>query len=174
MEVNFTNRHLEHFDSELNQLFSVHYKDLFAQGLSMTSNRSLVEDAIQDLFLKFCENENLLLGVKNIDSYLKVSLKREVLAKLKKIKSNSNPTTIEISVPSYEEMLINNQDSVQNSIMIKKCMASLSPSQKTVLALRFYKGMSYDEIAAKMGTSKRTVYNQVHDSIKKMRNSLCK
>lgn len=172
--MNFINRHIDHDNEELNSLFSNYYQGLITSGLSITNNRSLVEDAIQDLFLKLCENEHLLVGIKDPDSYLKVSVNREIIDKLKKLRNTSGPTTIEISVPSYEQLLINNQDSIQNSILIKEGMASLSPSQKTVLTLRFYKGLSYDEIAQKMGTTKRTVYNQVHDAIKKMRNSLSK
>lgn len=172
--MNFVNHHINHNNQELEQLFVQYYDVLINTGMCITSNRVLVEDATQDLFLKFCENENLLSGVKNPESYLKVSIKREVLTKLSKLRNNEGATTIEISVPSYEQLIINNQDSIQDSILIKKGMASLSPSQKTVLTLRFYKGLSYDEIAKKMGTTKRTVYNQVHDSIKKMRNSLPK
>lgn len=170
--MNFLSHHNNLENKELNSLFSAYYPELIKLGLKITSNRSLIEDAIQDLFLKFCENEKLIEGVKDPDSYLKVSLRREILVKLEKLRKTSGPTTIEISVPSYEQLLINNQDSVQNSLMIQKCMACLSPSQKTVLTLRFYKGLSYEEIASKMGTTKRTVYNQVHDSIKRMRNSL--
>lgn len=172
--MSFVNQHTNHINHELEQLFVQYYDVLINTGLTITSNRVLVEDATQDLFLKFCENENLLSGIKNPESYFKVSIKREVLSKLSKLRNNAEATTIEISVPSYEQLVINNQDSIQDSILIKKGMASLSPSQKTVLTLRFYKGLSYDEIAEKMGTTKRTVYNQVHDSIKKMRNSFLK
>lgn len=172
MEVE--NSHISQPIQEVHSLFSIHRKELLEYGLKISSNQEMVEDVIQDLFLKFCENENLTLGIKNPKSYLQVSMKRELISRLEKARKTEGPTMIEISVPSYEQLLIENQKSVQDSLLIKECMASLSPSQKTVLTLRFYKGLSYDEIAIKMGSSKRTVYNQVHDSIKKMRKSIKK
>jgi RNA polymerase sigma factor (sigma-70 family) len=72
-------------------------------------------------------------------------------------------------VPSYEEHLINSQDSLQASLRMKKCLEQLSPAQKTVLTLKFYKDLSHDQIAKQLNTTKRTVYNQIYEAIKKMK-----
>lgn len=161
-------------NEELKMLFKKQYDMLFDYGLKVSTYRSVVEDSIQDLFLKFCENEQLILGIRNQESYLRVSLKREIVNKLAKNTAVQGPTMVDFSVPSYEQTLIHNQQSVQDTIKIQAGLASLSPSQKTVITLRFYKGMSYQDIASKLGTTKRTVYNQVHDAVKKMRKSMSK
>ena len=172
--MEFVSQHKTNPNSEVKRLFSQEYKSLLSFGLQITFNQNIVEDSIQDLFLKFCENQNLIIGIRNQASYLRVSLKREIIHKLERINVDNGPKMVDIAVPSYEQKLIQSQSNLQDTLKIKAGLASLSPSQKTVITLRFYKGMSYQDIADKMGTSKRTVYNQVHDAVKKMRNSMPK
>jgi len=172
--VEFVSQHNKNSNTQVKRLFSQEYKSLLRYGLQVSANESLVEDSIQDLFLKFCENENLIIGIRNQNSYLRVSLKREIVHKLEKLNKEEGPRMVDIAVPSYEQKLIQNQSNLQDTVKIKAGLASLSPSQKTVITLRFYKGMSYQEIADKLGTSKRTVYNQVHDAVKRMRKSMPK
>ena len=172
--MEFVSQHFNQANQELRTLFTEQYSMLLSYGLQVSANQDLVEDSIQDLFLKFCENENLILGIRNQESYLRVSLKREIISKLDKINRDHGPTLLDISVPSYEQLLINNQKSIQDTVKIKAGLACLSPSQKSVITLRFYKGLSYQDIADKLGTTKRTVYNQVHDAVKKMRKSMPK
>jgi len=173
-KVEFLSQNNSNSYSEVKRLFSREYKLLLTYGLQISSNQNLVEDSIQDLFLKFCENESLILGIRNQKSYLRVSLKRNIIQKLEKSNNGNGPTLVDIAVPSYEQNLIQNQTNLQDTIKIKAGLASLSPSQKTVITLRFYKGMSYQDIADKLGTSKRTVYNQVHDAVKRMRKAIPK
>jgi len=172
--VDFLSQKYSKTNHAVKRLFSQEYKSLLTYGLQVTHNQNLVEDSIQDLFLKFCENESLILGIRNQKSYLRVSLKRDIIHKLEKLDIKNGPTLVDIAVPSYEQKLIQNQTNLQDTIKIKAGLESLSPSQKSVITLRFYKGMSYQEIAEKMGTSKRTVYNQVHDAVKRMRKAMPK
>lgn len=153
------------------EIFEQHYNAILFFGLKITRNKELIEDCIQDLFLKFCENQKLIHNAENIEAYMKASLRRLILKKIDH-NAKSIPSTLkflEIAIPSYEEVLISKQQSLQQSLQMKEALEHLSTSQKTILTMRFYRSMSYDDIASKLGITKRTVYNQIHDSIKKMR-----
>ncbi|GLR17783.1 DNA-directed RNA polymerase sigma-70 factor [Portibacter lacus] len=152
-------------------IFEKHYNTLIFFGRNLGADKVLIEDCIQDLFLKFCENESLILGAHNPQAYLKSSLRRELLKKMDKKVTHldASANVLEISVPSYEELLINQQSSLQESLSVKEALSQLSKSQKTIMTMRFYRSMSYEDIAAKLGITKRTVYNQVHDAMKKMK-----
>jgi len=41
--------------------------------------------------------------------------------------------------------------------------------QKELIVLKFYEGLSYDEIVQKTGLSHRTVYNKIHEGLKKLK-----
>jgi RNA polymerase sigma factor (sigma-70 family) len=155
-------------------IFVLHYNELIIYGLGIKSDKQLVEDCIQDLFLKFCENENLILEANEQIAYLKSSLRRQIIKTKGISESNeiSGAKMLDISVPSYEDQLIENQSNIQDALTLKNLMESLTQSQKTILTLRFYKSMSYDEIAEKLDISKRTVYNHVQDAFKKLKNKI--
>ncbi|NNF35324.1 MAG: sigma-70 family RNA polymerase sigma factor [Saprospiraceae bacterium] len=164
-------KHGRNKNDEIVSLFNDEYDRLLGIGSGLCHDRQLIEDCIQDLFLKFCQNRELILNANNPQSYLTVSLRREVLRKLKAKTEEEYDSSklIDLSVPSYEDLLIKSQTTIQSSIQIKKAFKVLSKSEKTILTMRFYRSMSYDEIANRLGVSKRTVYNQIHTSIKKIR-----
>ena len=78
----------------------------------------------------------------------------------------------DISIPSYEEHLISSQDDLQKKAKLRQTFSTLTLSQKNILTMRFYKGMSYEDIASQLGITKRTVYNQIHTVIKKIRQAI--
>lgn len=159
---------------KLISFFDSHYKELFQFGMRLSNNSTIVEDSIQDLFLKFCESPDIVNNINSPENYLKLSLKRAILKKSSNSQNSVELSSnlIGISVPSYEEKLINSQTTVQNSLAIKKCLNQLTYSQRTIITMRFYKSMDYEAISERLCISKRTVYNQVHDAMKKLRSAL--
>ena len=69
----------------------------------------------------------------------------------------------------HEKLLIAAQDDLAEKARLKEAMKSLSPQQAEMLRLRFFKEMSYKNIAEKTGKSKQTIYNQIFDAVKKLR-----
>lgn len=51
-------------------------------------------------------------------------------------------------------------------------LARLTPDQRVVVALRFYRDLSIDEIAARLGIRVGTVKSRLHRGLREMRNSL--
>ncbi|MEM9916546.1 MAG: sigma-70 family RNA polymerase sigma factor [Bacteroidota bacterium] len=161
--------------SQLATLYNTYYNMLFEYGFGLCKDKTLTKDCIQELFLYLCERPDLLSSIQHNRNYLLVSLKRSIL---KKTASKRRKEALEvsevadISIPSYEEMLINNQEDLRTKSRLRKTFSSLSLSQKTILTMRFYKSLSYEEIADQLGITKRTVYNQIHSAIKKIREAL--
>ncbi len=155
----------------VNEVYSQYYMPLMKYGLSLNVDKAIVEDAIQDLFAQFCEYAHTIENALDKEAYLKVALKRNVFKKLKENqRSEGNEAKLlEISVPSFEDVLIEQQNSVKESMYVEQLLDNLSSSQKTIITLRFFKNLSYEEIAEKLNINKRTVYNQVHDAMVKMR-----
>ena len=63
------------YNEEIVSLFSTYHAGLVKYGVLLGHGKSIVEDAIQELFLKFCENEDLILLAYNKEAYMKSSLK---------------------------------------------------------------------------------------------------
>ncbi len=155
---------------KLEQIYDTTFGYLFAQGFMFCGDKNLTKDSIQELFLELCEKPHVIQKMEKPQAYLLTSLKRKILKTKNKEKSNTlkvisdQPKEI-----SYEDLLIKSQEDEAVQLNIQKALASLSKTQRKVLKLRFYEGLSYEEIANTMNSSKRTVYNQVHEAIKRIR-----
>lgn len=163
-------------NKEVFEIFKSYESTLLDFGRTINSSTPLIEDCLQDLFLQFCENSKLIIAANNKEAYLKTSLRRLII---RKIGAQNKVNTLddklfEISTPSYEEVLINKQNSLQTSLLLKSAFQSLTQSQRTIMTMRFYRSMSYEEISQKLNITTRTVYNQVHDAVKRMRVAMAK
>ena len=58
--------------------------------------------------------------------------------------------------------------------LLRNAVESLPERQRELVQLRFYEHMSYEEIAMKTSLSVRTVYNKLHEAIKKLRSPVLK
>ena len=64
--------------------FKSYVNDLYALGLTYTTDKELIKDVIQDLFLDLLENESRISKIENIKMYLFVSFKNNLFSAIKK------------------------------------------------------------------------------------------
>ena len=152
-------------------LFVRLYPTLFAQGFRICGDRALTNDALQRIFLKVWEKRIPLDSVQNWEAYLRTSVQRDLVRAMKRQQRHHELEVYEPSVPSYEDLLIRFQTDRERAEKLQRLLAELPASERAALEARFQRGDSYETIAEQTGKSKRTVYNQVHRAIKKLRDS---
>jgi RNA polymerase sigma-70 factor (ECF subfamily) len=69
----------------------------------------------------------------------------------------------------YETFIIATQKDEMIKEALQQAIASLPRRQRQLLQLRYYEQMGYEEIADKTSLSVRTVYNKLHEALKKLR-----
>jgi len=154
-------------EKAFHQLFEKQYRSLMRFGLGIRMDKELVKDMIQEVFLEIWKKHKSLPQVENLDAYLKQILKRKIFKLVKKEnRINSKDIPLEHDqVNSYEAFLIQKETNLQVQSKLSKALKNLTPKQKEIIELRFFKGLSYEDIAEKTSTQKRTIYNQVHSAI---------
>jgi len=154
-------------EKAFHRLFEEQYRSLMKFGLGIRMDKELVKDMIQEVFLEIWKKHSNLPPVENLDAYLKQILKRKIFKSIKKEKkiSISEIPLEDEYVNSYESFLIEKETNLQVQSKLSKAFQTLTPKQKEIMELRFVKGLSYDDIASKTATQKRTIYNQVHSAI---------
>ena len=169
-----TNDHLP--DEEvLFSLMGAYYDELFRYGVKFTANVEETKDALNQFFIHFWDNRDKLRKVENLKGYLFVSYKRWLIVHLQKIQKNRPVLLSEslencgISEHSYEEYLVKRIRDEELSAVLKDAIGSLPPRQRQLLQMRFYEHMGFEEIAQKTSLTIRTVYNKLHEAIKKLR-----
>jgi len=164
-------------DTALSTIYLGIYDDLLNFGLKFSTERTIVEDCIQNLFIDLLKNRNKLKSVVNIDFYILKSLRNQVKkeqAKRQKLnitdtihKNQNHPFFITYSI---EEKLIQEDAEKIKSKFVSFIKKNLTPHQKEALCLRYNFSLEYDQVAEIMGidiASARTLIYRAIKTIKK-------
>lgn len=152
-------------------LMAYYYNDLFRYGLKFTADKDLTKDIIGQFFLHIWDHQKRFMAAEQMKHYLLVSFKRFLFNYLKKISRQLDiPHAEDAAIEySYEEYIICLQEEEDTRRLLAKIIQSLPERQKQLVQLRFYEQLSIDEISSRTALSIRTVYNKLHEALKRIR-----
>ncbi len=158
-------------------IYHNHYRALFYYGFSLTADRELTKDCIQELFLDIWNTRPTLnKEVENIQSYLFTWLRRKISrtqSRLLKEKSYEQSREVnETKEFSYEELLIAFQQTEEKKEQLSRALETLTKKQLEIIRLKFFENLSYAAISEKTSLSTRTVYNLIYEAISRLRESM--
>ena len=155
-------------------LYKKYYHSLLFIGRREIRDIYLVKDTIQQLFLYLWEKRENIGMARNVKSYLISSFLRKLSADWKQASRTSNlqivhsEHTVDHS-PTPEESLILKDEQQHLYSSLIPYLNELPNRQRELIVLKFYHGCSYDELVEQTGLSYRTVYNKIHEGLKKLK-----
>ena len=160
----------------LSLIFNENAKKLYLYGLKLTTNHSIVEDSIQDMFSDLVRNRRNLGDTNNIQFYLIKSFKRRLQRQLQKEKrynlnENDQEYAFEITY-SIEHEIILEENANQKVKSLHQAIDILTSRQKEAIYLRFTEGLDYEEVSDLMNMSIESCRNLIYRTIKSLRDSL--
>lgn len=159
-------------------LFRKYYKPLLNYGLHLVPCKYLVKDSIQELFFTIWDRRGRLSEIENVSSYLYVSFRRILFRQVEMFQiwqRRDQMYFIETSHESRldtEQLLIVEEIKKETKENLQKAFENLNGHQKEAAFLKFYCGLSNDEIAEIMGVKKESVYNYVYRAISTLKENL--
>lgn len=155
-------------------LFRRYYDDLYRYGVAFCGCPDMAEDHIQKLFLKIWRRRETLGEVSGVKTYLWSGLRRSLIDGFRKQqtkkkyldKLENNDLGMQLTP---EEFIINNELDAIRRRALKEAIGQLSSRQQEVVYLKFYEGMSYDEIEQIMAISYQTSRNYVYEALKALK-----
>ncbi|MDR0699787.1 MAG: sigma-70 family RNA polymerase sigma factor [Tannerella sp.] len=156
-------------------LYRQYVEELFSYGMRFTSDKELIKDCIQDLFVKIYSNRSNLSCTDNVKLYLFIALKNILFNVFEKDKSLYKMDTIEpVFTVEYtiEDEWIENELEQERRNKINKVLETLTPRQKEVIYYRYTKGLKLNHIGEIMDMNYQSVQNLLQRSIKKLRSAL--
>ena len=158
-------------------LYQSQYQALFSYGFSLTANRELTKDCIQELFLEIWNKRaSLNKEVKNIRAYLFTWLRRKISRELSTLHKEKFSQGIGEDFPliqfSYEELLIAFQQTEEKKEQLRFALAKLTKMQLEVIRLKFFENLSCQQIAERRALTQRSVYNLVYEAVRHLRESM--
>jgi RNA polymerase sigma factor (sigma-70 family) len=157
-------------------LIRVHYPDLFQYGTRFTKDKELVKDCLQDLFLELWANRETISETSFVKYYLLKSLRRRLNKKIGRSRYTGSWEELHFESlfngsPSIEVSIIREENLAELVRKMRQALAGLSKRQQEVIYLRFYLDADIDEIGEIMGLNRQSVYNLLHEGLKKLKKS---
>lgn len=154
-------------------LFRKYYGSLFLFGSKFLTDKQLLEDAIQELFIELWQAKTQT-NVVSIKAYLLKSLKYKLLKIIRR--NNNSQLLIENEHSffewSHENFLIAQQDDEERKQQVLKAISYLSNRQKEIIYLKYYQNLSYEEVSDIMNINYQVARNLLCQAIKTLKKFL--
>ena len=154
-------------------LYDKHIDNLFAFGSRFSSDREMIKDCIQDVFVKLYTKKDSLDSVENIDSYLYASLRNRINDEYRRNVRLCDKEINDVNMKKIAEadaFVLERQERQQIlSASIEQFFEKLSPRQQQIINLYYIEQRKYDDICQIMGINYQSVRNLMHRSIMRLR-----
>jgi RNA polymerase sigma factor (sigma-70 family) len=154
-------------------IYNVYIEDLLSYGYRVTTDRQLIRDSIQDLFLQLWQSRNSLTDTDSIRFYLYGSLRNRIVRNTEKnpIQTIDSTDLFDniIGALSFEDDLIAMERLTEQKQRLKRAISELPKRQQEILQLRYYHDFSLEEISNIMQINNQSVRNLLHRAITDLR-----
>lgn len=154
-------------------LYKTYAKGLYQYGFNFTSKAEIIEDTLQDLFVRIFNNHGNLVKDVNIQSYLLKSFRNNLLRMLEKEKRYFYHETDEYCFDvtfSIEHRIMATEDDLLSKKRLMEGISRLTSKQKEIIYLRYTRGLDYDEISTVLDMTIESCRNATYRAIKVLRN----
>lgn len=162
-------------ESAFLSLYDMYAGMLLNYGSCITTDRELVKDCVQDVFVKLI-NKRDELQIAKITSYLIISLRNRLLDEFRRATYMSETAVedcrLSQTVSDVEEDYISDEHMEVNNRKVSMLMQSLTPRQRKAFTLYYLEERKYDEICELMNMNYSSVRNLVHRGMLKMRSAM--
>lgn len=166
-------------EKAFDQLAQARYRLLFNYASRFTKDRDLIKDCLQDLFLELWNRRKAVVETPYVTIYLIKALRNNLFRKLKKEQDwrSSLEHGIEPETPVTDEYTaeldwIMSEETAETEQSLRKAVDQLPKRQQEVVFLKFYQGLSNDDIAQVMNVEKQTVANFLYRAMMQLRTCL--
>lgn len=160
-------------DAAFSQLYELYVHILYNYGCRLTTDYELLRDCIHDVFVKVYAKRNDQNAIRNLGSYLVISLKNKLLDEFRR-QTFTSETPIEEyssrrSSDDTEREYIINERALMQQKQVAYLMQSLTRRQRQAITLYYLEQRKYDEICEIMQMNYHSVRNLMHRGMLKLR-----
>lgn len=158
------------------RIYKEYYNELFNYGFRISGSEDLTRDCIQELFIKIWLNKEKYANIKNPKPYIFRIFRNTIIDGLKTKECCTDLNDMEMIQPflSEQDFAINTTRSSDVKKKLIKAIDKLSKRQKEIIFLKFYSGLSYEEIAEITSIKNQSIRNITSNALKKLRMTLPK
>jgi RNA polymerase sigma-70 factor (ECF subfamily) len=148
------------------------YPGLFSYLFQMVKDEDIVDDLLQELFVKLWQKRVQIGAIKNVKAYFFTASRSMAINHFRRVKSQS----LRLEKLIQPEMEFSAEDilvSAEHDIELKGAMANalnaLPVRQREIIYLKYYEDMEYQKIAQVTGIQYQSVINHVFRGLQTLR-----
>ena len=156
------------------RVYELYSHKLFSFIFKILKNKAEADDIVQEVFVKIWESRHKIENYKLLNSYIftiaynnSIDLIRKRINNTKYLEHLKNSAVINVT-PNVISQIEFNELNTQT----EKLISNLPERQKQVYLLHREEGLTYPEIAEKLGISKNTVENHMVKALKYLRQNM--
>lgn len=154
------------------KLFELFWEPMFVNAKSIVLDEGIAKDIVQDIWLNLWKKrENC--EIINFQAYIFKSVNNGCYKYLRDNKFNTiQLQVIDLLEPISDSEIENQHNLDQTKFLIEKSLTGLPPRCQQIFRLSRMEAASNEEIALRLGISKRSVENQMSMALKSIRQNL--
>lgn len=159
------------------QLYDIYYASLVKYGYRFTRDQHVIEESIQDLFIKLWQNRQSVGNTPSVKFYLYKSFRRVLARKLEYLPDDVTYTDDDDKLQfrfeiGQDEVLMQQERILELKRQLETAMAGMTDRQREAIYLKFYEDLSYDEISEVMSITPKATYKLVYRALDQLRENL--
>ena len=147
------------------EIYQAHSAVLYQFGLLITSDKGLISDTLQDMFVRLWRRRLQIGSTDHIRRYLRVVFKRDLIKRVRK-------KGLIVFVEDIPESIDNDQSSPdlfdEKLKKLSQAMKELSPKQKSLIRLKYFDCQDYSTICKIMNIKYQSARNLHAEAIKRL------
>ncbi|WP_159090551.1 RNA polymerase sigma factor [Aquimarina aquimarini] len=158
------------------KVYTAYYNKLYRYGMFFCNDSSLVEDVIQEFFVKMLKDPEKLNHVLNLEIYMFRSIKLNIISEKQKDDRRGVIRKLVVDQERYtvskEKKIIEEETTSLKKEWLKDQIQNLPPYLKEIIYLRYYEGFSYEKITQITSLNGQVARNYVSRAIQKIRSKI--
>ncbi len=158
------------------RIYRDNIRDLLNYGYKVTSDRRLIEDSIQDLFMELWNSRSRVSETTSVRFYLFKALRYKIVRNSRRhpdlLDGNVRADSIDFAEGSHESHLIALEIQSMQMANLRGLIASLPARQREAINLRYFQHFSNEEIARIMGVSYPSACKFIYAALKNLKHNL--
>ena len=153
-------------------VYIYYYRRLYNYGKKFTNNELLIEDTIQEVLMEIWKTRNRLSSVEFPVTYFYSSFRYLLFRNLRADQKIVNVEPEDEGVFSIDHFIIIGENDTLLKEKLNKSIAGLTSRQREAIFLRFYEGLSYQEVAEVMNITVKATYKIMARALQEMKDNL--
>lgn len=142
------------------EVFRLYYGRVSNFIKSLIKSQSVAEDLAQEVFINLWNSRHALSEVHSLNSYIYTIARNTAIDHMRRIHTFNVP--LEYSDEPAGELTDERYFAIEKELIIRMAVDNFPERRRMIFSMSRFEGFTNDEIAKRLGISKKTVENQIN------------